>query len=105
MSAPEQGILSFREQTAHGKGEESIIRSGASPAIPSVATAPENSDLSNSARKALRKKYKEDLLQEALGYPYALGNSDQMKVFLCFNDDEVPDVLRISAADRINREW
>ena len=106
MSTPEQGMLYSREQVASPeKGKERISRLGASPTTISVTTAPENSELSLSARKVLRRKFKEDLLQEALGYPYALKDTVKMKKYLCFDDDEDPNALKVPAANVITKEW
>ena len=105
MSTPEQRILSSREQGASPeKGKESISRSGASPILLSITTAPNNSELSLSTRKEQRKKYKEELLQEALEYPYALDTA-MMRKYLRFDDDEEPNALKIPAAETIIKEW
>ena len=106
MSTPEQGMLLSREQAASPeKGKERISRLGASPTMLSVTPAPKNSELSLSDRKVLRRKYKEVLLQEALRYPYALKDIAKMKRYLCFDDEEDPNALKIPAADTIKKEW
>lgn len=98
-------LISREQATSPEKGKEKISRLGASPTIPSVTPAPKNSELSLSDRKVSRRKYKEELLREALGYPYALKDIAIMKKYLRFDDDEDPNALKIPAADMIKKEW
>ena len=54
--------------------------------------------------RVLRRKYKEQLLQEALEYSYAL-NPAEMKKYLCFDDDKDRNTLKVPSTDDLIKEW
>lgn len=54
--------------------------------------------------RVLHRKYKEQLLYEALGYLYT-PNLIKIKNYLCFDDDEDGNALKIPTADKIIKEW